>query len=138
MIAPHLHDRWISGIVAVLNGLADAAPWARLAAPERMRHVVDLVAALVRAAVHRADETPPPPGLLDAACTHGRHRGDMGYDEWRLLHEYYHLRNAAYRALRSLDEAADVEVLMARFDHAVSVASLTGLRCMHGLSPAEG
>lgn len=132
-----LAPNWFETLCGGMARSLDRSPWTALEPGERMRLLPELITALVRHSAGSASPRATETDVLKAACDHGQCRAFQGLQEAAVLDEYYLLRNEVFQLLRTHLGTDGVQLVLARFDEAISHASVAALRCMHGLSQQD-
>ncbi len=98
------------------------APWDALPENHRVDALPGVLAAAIDAA-SKSSERSCRTAVVDAAIKHGQDRRAQGFELQVLFTEFYFLREAIWRTLRKITDAASAYDAVLPIDHALTVAT---------------
>ncbi|MGI8509386.1 MAG: hypothetical protein ACR2MQ_08680 [Gemmatimonadaceae bacterium] len=119
-----------SDILGEWEQLCSAAPWDALPESHRLDALPGVLAAAIEAA-SKTDARNCRTAVVDAAIKHGQDRRAQGFELQVLFTEFYFLREAIWRTLRKIADAANAYEAVLPIDHALSVATRATVAGFH-------
>ena len=89
-------------IMAEWNRNTDELPWSALEVADRQNNLAGVITRVIDCAMSSASKDVRVDALIDAACGHGESRRTQGVDVQSLFTEYFVVRTATWRQLKTL------------------------------------
>jgi len=105
------------------NRNTDELPWSALEAADRQNNLAGVITRVIDCAMSPAARDIRVTALVDAACNHGEARRKQGLDVQSLFTEYFVVRTATWRQLRTLAEGQIAYNAIFVIDGLLSIAS---------------
>jgi hypothetical protein len=110
-------------IMAEWDRNTDELPWSALEVADRQNNLAGVITRVIDCAMSSASKGVRVAALVDAACAHGESRREQGVDVQSIFTEYFVVRTATWRQLKTLVEPPTSYNAIFVIDGLLSIAS---------------